>query len=284
MQAAATSKRFAWQPLTPSGVAAFADASVGRLLLVQSLIACLVAGSLVWFLQGSWFPVIRQAVAGLPEQGEIRSGQLDWHGEPVVTLAENRFLALTVDLNHEGTARSPAHIQVELGRTYWRVSTLLGFTAEPYPPDRRFPFSRTALVPWWGAWAPYILVVVAIGTVFGLLLIWTILACLYFLPVWLVGLYADRQLSLAGSWRLAGGALMPGAVLMLAAILAYGWGMLNLLEEIGFFLGHFVLGWAYLVLSTLSLTRSPAVPPPTVNPFTPGPQNEPPRKDVDPSP
>jgi hypothetical protein len=35
--------RQAWQPFTPRGVAAFAAASLGRLLLVQGLVAALVA-------------------------------------------------------------------------------------------------------------------------------------------------------------------------------------------------------------------------------------------------
>src|SRR5262249_54571902 len=162
--------------------------------------------------------------------------------------------------------RSPAHVQVELGRTYWRVSTLLGVSAEPYPVDRTMPFSRTGLVPWWGAWAPFLLALVAIGTLFGLLVTWTILASVYFLPTWLVGLYGDRQLSLAGSWRMAGAALMPGAVLMIGAIFAYGLGVLNLLEGIGVFVGHFVLGWTYLILSPLSLPRSASLPSSTENP------------------
>ncbi len=62
----------AWQPLTPRGVAAFARASGGRLLLVQLLLASLAAAVVVWFLQEAWFPVIHQAIGQLPGQGERR--------------------------------------------------------------------------------------------------------------------------------------------------------------------------------------------------------------------
>ena len=107
---------FGWQPLTRRGVAAFAPASLGKLLLVQFIVALLAAGALVWFLRGAWFSAIGEAITRLPAQGAIRSGALDWPGEPAVKLAENHFLALAVDLSHAAAVRSPAHLQVEFGR------------------------------------------------------------------------------------------------------------------------------------------------------------------------
>ena len=53
---------FAWEPLTPHGVAAFARATLGRLLLVQSIIALLVAASVAWFLYDNCFLVINSAI------------------------------------------------------------------------------------------------------------------------------------------------------------------------------------------------------------------------------
>src|SRR5579871_2922000 len=49
----------AWEPLTPYGVAAFARASLGRLLLVQLLVAIAAGGLTVWFLHHAWLPVVR---------------------------------------------------------------------------------------------------------------------------------------------------------------------------------------------------------------------------------
>src|SRR5687767_9056439 len=40
----------AWQPITFRGVAAFAGAKLGRLLLVQLIVALLTAGAVGWFL------------------------------------------------------------------------------------------------------------------------------------------------------------------------------------------------------------------------------------------
>src|SRR5215471_18622292 len=106
----------AWQPLTLKGVAAFAYATARRVLLVQLVFASLAAVVLVWFLDEAWFPIIRSAIATMPEKGQIRRGHLDWRGEPIVTLAEGRFLAFVVDLDHKGSIRSTAHLQVEFGR------------------------------------------------------------------------------------------------------------------------------------------------------------------------
>src|ERR1019366_7129807 len=107
----------AWQPLTLRGVSAFAGAPLRRLLLVQFIVALVASASVAWFLHRAWFPTIGQAILQLPPLGELRSGRLDWQGPTPTRLAEGRFLAIVVDLDHAGEARSPAHVQEELGRT-----------------------------------------------------------------------------------------------------------------------------------------------------------------------
>jgi hypothetical protein len=57
---------------------------------------------------------------------------------------------------------------------------------------------------------------------------------------------------------------MPGALLMTAAILAYGLGALDLIQLAVAAAGHIVLGWLYLLANLLSL---PAVPTTPTNPF-----------------
>src|SRR5882672_7981748 len=68
---------FAWQPLTPRGVAAFARTTFGRLLLVEFVVALIVTGTVVWFVVVAWFPTVRAAIRRLPEQGAIRQGELN---------------------------------------------------------------------------------------------------------------------------------------------------------------------------------------------------------------
>src|SRR5690242_6292725 len=116
----------AWRPVTPRGVAVFARASLGRLWLVQLPVALLAAGVMVRVLSTCWFPVITSAINHLPDQGAIFSGQLNWTADAPQTLAETRFLAITVDLDHSGQARSPSQIQVEFGRGDIRVYSIYG--------------------------------------------------------------------------------------------------------------------------------------------------------------
>jgi hypothetical protein len=250
--------QIAWQPLTMRGVAAFAGASFARLLLVQFIVALFAAGSVVWFLHQAWFPTIGDAIRQLPPQGELRSGRLDWHGPTPLRLAEGRFLALVVDLDHSGEARSAAQVQVEFGRTDCKVFSLFGCMRCAYPPRWAAAFNRAELGPWWGAWAPAILAIVAVLVAGGLMLSWASLATVYFLPAWLVGFFANRDLSLPGSWRLAGAALMPGALLLSAVVVLYGWGALDLVLLAISAAVHLVMGWVYLCVSPLSLPRRQA--------------------------
>jgi hypothetical protein len=115
MKGMETLPRTAWEPITPRGVAAFAHAKIGRLLLVQFVVALLVAAAVVWFLYDGCFPTIREAVSQMPAKGEIRSSRLDWRDDSPRLLAEGRFLAFSVDLDRAGDIRSPAHLQVEFG-------------------------------------------------------------------------------------------------------------------------------------------------------------------------
>jgi hypothetical protein len=259
---------FAWEPFTPRGVAAFAHASFGRLLLVQIIVALIAAASVVWFLDDSVFPVVKTAIQNLPDAGEIRSAKLEWRGDSPKLLAEGRFLALDVDLNHSGKINSTADVQIEFGKeTIWS-SALLGYTEIPYPSGEIFSFNRPELEPLWGAWTSTILFVATVGMVIALLLSWWILATIYFLPIWIFGFFTNRDLNFRASWKLSGAALMPGALLMPAGILLYDFGEVTLVQ-LGFIFGaHFVLGWIYLFVSLLFVPGIPAALP-KGNPFVP---------------
>src|SRR5271170_303245 len=118
---------FAWEPLTPRGVAAFAHAPLSRLLIVQFISALLAAASVVWFLYDGCFPIMREAIDNLPAAGEIRSGQLELSSNLPQLLAEGRFLAFDIDLNHSGQIHSTADMQIEFGRETIQVFSLLGY-------------------------------------------------------------------------------------------------------------------------------------------------------------
>lgn len=269
MDTPAEERPIAWQPLTPAGVAAFAHAPLGRLLLVQLVLAVVVAGAVLWFLHAAWFPVIAEAIERLPAQGEIRSGVLNWRGESPVRLAENRFLSVAVDLRHEASVRSPAHVQVEFGRADVRVLSLPGYWQLKYPRLFVIAFNRPELWPWWGARSHVVLGVVGMFVIAGLFVVWAVLATAYCGLVSLAGFFGNRDLPLAASWRLAGAALMPGALFMAIALVLYAFGVFDPLRLAMACAVHFVIGWLYILVAPFEAPYLPGCAPPKKNPFGP---------------
>ncbi len=241
--------RFAWEPVTPAGVAAFADASLRRLWLVQLLVAIFCAAAVLWFMYTGWFPVIQSGIRQLPSRGAIRFGRLQWQGENPAKLADNHFLGFTVDLRHEGSVRSPAHLEAQFGEKEVVLWSLFGALDVPYPRGYAIAFNRDELEPWWGAWSPAILAISAGAVVAGLMLSWAMLALLYSIVAWLTAFFANRKLGVVGSYRLCGAALMPGALIMIIAIVVYGLGGLDIVRLLITFAAHLVLGWAYVIAS-----------------------------------
>ena len=256
---------FAWEPLTPRGVAAFARASFERLFIVQSVFALIAAASVVWLLSDGVFPVINAAIDQLPDSGSIHGGMLDWHDDSPVMLAEGRILAISVDLDHGGTLRSPADFQLEFGRDDLAIFSLFGEADVDYPTGYVIAANHDDALPAWGAWAPDLLGLAAIATFLGLMLAWAALATVYFLPVWLICFFANRDLDFLASWKLAAAALMPGAALMSLALALYDWGGFDLVQLCFAFGMHLVIGWIYLFVSPLFLNR--VLPAEKKNPF-----------------
>ncbi len=99
------------------------------------------------------------------------------------------------------------------------------------------------------------------------MLIWALLATLYSVPAWLIGFFANRELSLRGSWRLAGAALMPGAIFFTMAILMYGFVALDLVQLAAAAMAHIIIGWVYVLTSSLSCPRQRGIAAEKKNPF-----------------
>lgn len=263
----APTRRIAWEPLTPRGVAAYASASWGRLLLVQFVFAVVAAVSVVVFLRTAWFPTVRAAINQLPDEGEIRNRELRWTDDNPQRLAEGDWLAFTVDLDHEGRLRTAADLEVEFGRKDVRVWSLFGYYEWRYPPGWIIAFNRTELQPWWGAWQPPILWMTFGAVIVGLMISWVVIATIYWLPAWMIGFYANRSLSVWGSWKLAGAALMAASLVADAGILLYAAGALNLVGLFAVMIGHVVVGWIYVAVSPLFAPRLGSVPLSRRNPF-----------------
>ncbi len=247
---------FAWQPLTPRGVAAFSRAPLGRVLLVQLIVALLATGSVIWFLMTVWFPSVREAIRQLPETGLIQGRQLSSPRTSTAPLVENRFLAFLVDVDGIGTPSLATDLRVEFQRHHFALCSLLGCLRIDYPKDSTVQFNRPELESWWAAWELTIYSATALVVTAGWFASWWLLATLYCPAARIYAFFKDRQLTVAGSWKLASAALLPGALLTTAGIVLYGLGLIDLLELTILWALHLVLGWVYLFVSPLRLPRA----------------------------
>ena len=249
-----------WQPLTFGGAAGFARCRFSRFFLVALAFAAMVAGAVVRVFYFAWEPSIRQSITHLPDEGAIRGGQLDWQGQTPIRLAEGNFFSIVVDLAGTGELGYASDLQCELGRTEFRLRSLLGHAGLPYPTTWIIALNRRKLEPWWGAWHPVVAASLAASVVAGLFVTWTLLGACYALPIQLIAFYADRPVSAFGAWRLGVASLLPGALLMSASILAYGFQQLNLIQLAFAWLIHIPLGWAYVLISPWRLPRCENAP------------------------
>ncbi len=269
MSTTAQASPAAWEPLTPRGVAAFAQAPLWRLVAVQLVVALLAASVTGWFLEEEWFTVARAAIRQMPDAGEIRSQRLEWHGSSPVKLAGNHFLGLGVDLDHGGQLARESQVQLEFGRRDLQimVTPFPGRMVIDYPAGWRIAFNRPELDSRWGAWEPELVAGAGLAMVMGLLISWAVLATVYCVPVRLITLYENRDLNWGQSWRLSGAALMPGALFLTFGILVYGLSSMALVQLGVVFALHLVIGWIYLFISPFFLSRHPAAQAARGNPF-----------------
>ncbi len=238
----------AWQPLTFGGVAAFAGARLGRLLLVELLAAAAFSAAVVWFLQRSYSPVILQAIQKMPPTARVAAGQLQ--GVPGTLISESQFLAIAVTPQPGSDIGQGADLQIQLRPTDFCVGSVFqpdwGWEFD-YGPGTKLDLSRTNLEPWWGAWQPVLWTGVGLALVLLLLVTWWVMAAVYMAPGMFLAWFADRKLSWSGAWRLASAALMPGALLMAVAVVSYACQAADLLGLSFFFVAHLIIGWVYLV-------------------------------------
>ena len=243
----ATPSRAAWQPFTFGGLAAFSHARLGRLLLVELLFAMLVSGSAVCFLRRACSPVILQAIQKMPETAKMADGRLT--GIDATLIAETKFLAIAVTPETSGQIGQSADIQIQFRATDFRVGSVFrpdwGWEFD-YRPGAALNLSRSNLEPWWGAWHPILLAAAGLAILALLFGSWAVLALIYTVPAKIIAWFADRELSWTGAWRMNSAALLPGTLLMDAAIFLYAWQKVDLIGLAFFFAAHLPTSWVYV--------------------------------------
>jgi hypothetical protein len=259
----------AWQPFTPKGIAAFAFAAGGRLFLVQAAMAFISAFTMVWFVWFGWIPEIKEAIRSLPPEGIIENQQLKAQIDSTKPLADHRgLLGIAADPENKGGAALRSDLKVQLRKDHYEICFLLGCKTIPYPRGEIIQFNQLELKPRWEAWEPFLLAAIGLSAWLFVFVSWIALALLYFPLVCLIAYFRKRQLSLSGSWRISGAALMPGAALLSIGIVCYGLGIIDLIRLFTLVILHVTIGWVYLglAITALPLKTHPQSP---ANPFSP---------------
>ena len=122
-----------------------------------------------------------------------------------MTLLETPFLGMVVDPDEPATLTVASDLRLQFRKEHLSICSLLGCWVYPYPKGYVVELNRPEAEPWWGAWQPIILGFVTVGLPLLLLFWWAALATIYSPIAWLIAFYADRALTLGGSWRLASG-------------------------------------------------------------------------------
>jgi len=211
--------------------------------------------------------MVQKAIARLPEKGAVRNGQLEWNSPSPSWLTEGTFLSIIVDAAGSSRFGQSADVQLELEQNGFKICSLFGCVAVPYPKNRTIALNRAEADPWWGAWRPFVVAGAGAGVVICLMVSWLVLATIYSLPLRLITFYSDRQASWPGCWRVAGAAQLPGALLMSGAILLYGFNRLNLVGLLFAWLLHLVVGWIYIGIAPGRMPRLAGAPRRRGNPF-----------------
>ncbi len=259
----------AWPiPLTFLGMALFSQRPASWLLSAWIALACLTAGTLLWFLHLRWIPILEASIQAFPEKLVIREGQLEHLPPDFTRYRQNRFFSLALRENPEPDSDMTADFQILLTCEEIRLQSLFGYLSFPYPGGQWIPLAPNQIMPWWRARKVLFTAIAFAFLVIGLLAVWTGLATSYCLPIAAVSFLASRRAEFGTAWRLAGNVLIPGAAILIASIILYG---LHWLSFFGLLLAaglHLLIGWIYALGAicrlpgrTIQPTRNPFAPP-----------------------
>ena len=212
----------AWQPLTGRGIARFAQASWGRLFLVQALFAVATSATVLWCLHVAWIPELEKAITTLPDTNAgVRSGQLTWPSSEARLLNSSRLLSLAVDPTSSADLGQNGDLQLEFRGHDLRFRGILGQVTVPYPVRWDLPLDRSGATALWGAWRWPVLTLLGIGlwVTFGIvtLTLGLVLTVGIAIAVWAWG----WSLTPGGAWRLGVAAFLPASLVFDAALVLY---------------------------------------------------------------
>lgn len=241
----------AWNPLTPAGVASYANAPLSQLLFTQALAAFIVFAATLFYLHRAWTPVLNSAVERFPPGAELSGQRLYMPRVHPLVLGENPLLSATWVTND--AVNPDADIELRLDRNQWSAASLLGYVTLPYPPYLELDLNRENVAPKWGAWRSAAVPGMAAAVALSMWIAWIVMAAIYGWPIRLMVFFRDKLTSRLGSWKLCAAALLPAAGFMSSAIVLYTLGKIPVAGLLIAFATHFVIGWFYVLAGAIAL-------------------------------
>lgn len=251
-----TPSRSAWQPLTPAGVAAFANASFRRLAACTAVVLLALGLSIASFVATAWLPVIDRSVGELPQGIFLHQGRLIHVDPQPRMLAEGPALSLALTPGRSVGLGSLSDVEIEFGDRRIFICSLLGCLVAPYPGTAEpVALERMEVQSWWGAWRPAIWFGLSLAALIPAVLAWLFQATLYAVPLWMIAFFKDRSLNLPGAWRLAAAAVLPGILFLSVAIVSYGLQVLDLVRFLACVIVHLLVIWTFAVAAVFRLPK-----------------------------
>ena len=259
----------AWQPFTGQGAAAFADASTIRAVAFHLAMVIASCGTASWTLSQSWIPAVTRAQGRLPESAAgIQAGHFTWPERESIVLGETPQFGVAVNPTGRSSPGQVADIQIEFCPSELRINSLTGYLGIAYPNDWVIGLDRVSGRAAWEAW----FWAIGAATITALLVFFASLgwagATVMALPVWLIGLLANRNLSFPGAWRLGLVCWIPAACLLNLGLWGYSQNWLHLVGLAGCAVGHLLVWMAWVLWSLIERPKRPRqTPKEPKNPF-----------------
>jgi len=267
-------------PTSFGGVASVAERSGAWLATWQWLLASLTGLVAVWTFHVAWARGLERAISNLPDEARILDGRLNWPDDRPAILHQGPFLAVVVDpsgLREYGLA-TDITLSIEADRL--GVRSLLGWFALRYPPNLDLSLARLDATSKVSAWRSPFYFGLGIALAASLFAVWTGLSIVYGMVVWIAAAVLARPVPFRVARRLAGASLLPGCLLMIAAMILYATRQVSLVGFLITFPLHIVVGWVYCAGGWSRLQSSSSSPgDPRKNPFV----TEPPAEDDPPA-
>jgi hypothetical protein len=241
----------AWQPFTFGGVAGIGRGSFFGLLVLESVFALVVAVGMTLAIHLAWEPLFNDLIGQLPESGLIEDGRLQWPDEGQTIALEGNFLALGIVPRGELPTSLSADVMLTCGSDAFRFASQIGYLDVAYPSWLNIPLNNKVLAPWWEAWRLALMVGCVAALAVSMLVMWSVLGLLYAMLPFVLSYFSKNKCSYSQGWKLASASLLtPSLIVGIAAVL-YGMALINVILLVFFYLTHVVVGWVYLLVSSL---------------------------------